>query len=51
MNCIMKSRHYIKKRNKKTGRKGIYYKLNYSVNIYIGQNRLWVVVLAKLSKI
>ena len=45
---MMKSRYYIKKENKKMGRKSIYY---CSVNIYIGQNRFQVVVLAELSGI
>ena len=51
MNCVIKSKHYIRKEGRKIGKKGIYYRLGYLVNIYIEQNRIQEVVLAKLSRI
>jgi hypothetical protein len=35
MNYIIKSRRYVRKEGKETGRKGIYYWLSCLVNIYI----------------
>ena len=51
MNYIIKSRRYVKKGNKETGRKGIYYQLSCLVNTCTKQNRLQVIVLAEFSRI
>ena len=40
INCIKRSKRYIRKEGRKMGRKGIYYGLGYLVNIYIKQNRI-----------
>ena len=51
INCVIKSRRYVRREGKEMGRRGIYYKLGYLVNIYTEQNRIRVVVLAELSRI
>jgi hypothetical protein len=51
MNCIIKLKHCIRKEGRKIGKKGIYHRLGYLVNIYTEQNRIWEVVLAELGRI
>ena len=51
INYIIRSRRCVRGEGKETGKKDIYYWLGYLVNTYIGQNRIWVVVLVELSKI
>ena len=51
MNCVMKSRRYIRKEGRKIGKNGTYYGLGCLVNMYMEQNRIREVVLAELSRI
>jgi len=40
INCVIKLKRCIRKESKEMGKKGIYYKFGYLVNIYIKQNRI-----------
>jgi len=40
INYVIRLKRYIRKEGRKTGRKGIYYRLSCLVNIYIEQNRV-----------